>query len=355
MSGEAREPLRIGILGAARIAPAAIVYPAHVGAHRLVAVASRDRTRGEAFAQQYQVERVYQSYRELIEDPDVDVVYNALHNGAHGPWNIVAMRAGKNVLTEKPSASNAIEAAEVLATVETTRKIFMEGFHYLYHPVMQRVLSVVGSGEIGEVTEVYSALVIPAPQPDDLRWQWELAGGSLMDVGCYALHSQRMIAYAIAGVDASSVSDRPSAAALAKAEPKVISAEAAATPTQVDIKATVKLAYANGAVGTAIGSFDHHRFEAPLKVKGTKGSVEAACFVLPQSDDRVIIETGGKKRVEHMGTISTYTYQLQKFADAVNLREPFVTNARDALSTMQMIDTAYAAADLPSRPLFDIS
>ena len=355
MSGEAREPLRIGILGAARIAPAAIVYPAHVGGHNLVAVASRDRTRGEAFAQQYQVERVYQSYRELIEDPDVDVVYNALHNGAHGPWNIVAMRAGKNVLTEKPSASNAIEAAEVLATVEKTGKIFMEGFHYLYHPVMQRVLSVIRSGEIGEVTEVYSALVIPAPHANDLRWQWELAGGSLMDVGCYALHSQRMIAQAIAGVDVTRVSDRPSAEVLAKAEPKVVSAEAAATPTQVDIKATVKLAYANGATGTAVGSMDHHRFESPLKVKGTKGSVEAACFVLPQSDDRVMIEVGGKRRVEHLGTISTYTYQLQRFADAVNLGVPFVTNARDALATMQMIDAAYAAADLPSRPLFDIS
>jgi len=355
VSDEPREPLRIGILGAARIAPAAIVYPAHVGEHRLVAVASRERARGEAFAQQHQVERVYESYRELIEDPDVDVVYNALHNGAHGPWNIVAMRAGKNVLTEKPSASNAIEAADVLATVEKTQKIFMEGFHYVYHPVMQRVLAVIRSGEIGEVTEVYSALVIPAPHQNDLRWQWDLAGGSLMDVGCYALHSQRMIAQAIAGVDSSVASDRPGAKAVADAEPRVVSAHAAATPTQVDIKATVELAYANGAKGTAVGSFDHHRFEAPLKVKGTKGSVEAACFVLPQSDDRVIVDVGGKRRTEHLGTISTYTYQLQKFADAVNLRVPFVTNARDALATMQMIDTAYAAADLPSRPLFDIS
>ena len=346
-----RKPLRIGILGAARIAPAAIVYPAHVGGHELVAVASRDRGRGEVFANQYQVAKVHDSYRALIEDPDVDVVYNALHNAAHGPWNIVALRAGKHVLTEKPSASNAIEAAEVLATEQTSNKIFMEGFHYLYHPVMQRVLEVISSGEIGEVTEVYTALVIPAPSPEDLRWQWELAGGSLMDVGCYALHSQRMISHAMAGVAGA---DKANTEAGRAAEPKVVSSEAAATPTKVDIKATVQLEYPNGAKGVAVGSFDHHEFEAPLRVKGTLGSVEAPCFVLAHTDDRVIVEVGGKKRVEHLGSVSTYTYQLQAFADAVDFGTPFVTDARDALTTMQMIDAAYDAADLPSRPVFAI-
>ncbi len=82
---QARTPLRIGILGAARIAPAAIIYPAQATGHKLAAVASRDKDRAKSFAQQYQVERTFTSYQDLIDDPEIDVIYNALHNGAHAP------------------------------------------------------------------------------------------------------------------------------------------------------------------------------------------------------------------------------------------------------------------------------
>src|SRR5262249_52971752 len=103
-------PLRIGILGAARISERALVTPAREGGHRLVAVAARDRDRAQAFADAHGVERVAGSYAELIADPEVEVVYNPLANGLHGPWNLAALRAGKHVLSEKPSASNAQEA-----------------------------------------------------------------------------------------------------------------------------------------------------------------------------------------------------------------------------------------------------
>ncbi len=140
---QARNPLRIGILGAARIAPSAIIYPAHATGHQLLAVASRDKSRAEEFAKQYQVAKTYTSYQDLIDDPEIDVVYNALHNGAHGPWNLRALAAGKHVLSEKPAVSNAAEAKEVLAMVNKSGKVFMEGFHYYYHPVFQRALAII--------------------------------------------------------------------------------------------------------------------------------------------------------------------------------------------------------------------
>jgi len=105
----ARKPLRIGILGAARIAPSAIIFPAHATGHKLVAVGARDKVRASEFAKQYMIEKVYGSYQEVIDDPDIDVIYNPLPNNAHGPWNIRALAAGKHVLSEKPSASNAAE------------------------------------------------------------------------------------------------------------------------------------------------------------------------------------------------------------------------------------------------------
>ena len=165
----ARKPLRIGILGAAGIAPRAIVFPAHATSHQLVAVGARDKSRAEEFAKQYQIKKAYGSYQEVIDDPDVDVIYNALHNGAHAPWNIKALAAGKHVLSEKPSVSNAAEAKEVLAATNKSGKVFMEAFHYYYHPMFQRLLTIVKSGEIGEVIKVESALLTPTPDKKDLR------------------------------------------------------------------------------------------------------------------------------------------------------------------------------------------
>ena len=186
---DARKPLRIGILGAARIAPTAIIFPAHATGHQLVAVGARDKARAAEFAKQYQIEKAYGSYQEVIDDPNVDVIYNALHNGGHGPWNIKALAAGKHVLSEKPSASNASEAKDVAAAVSKSGKVFMEGFHYYYHPVFQRLLAIIKSGEIGEVIKVESSLLIPMPEKEDLRLKFDLASGSISRFKSFSLTS----------------------------------------------------------------------------------------------------------------------------------------------------------------------
>ena len=330
---DARKPLRIGILGAARIAPSAIIFPAQATGHNLVAVGARDKARAAEFAKQYQIQKAYGSYQEVIDDPEVDVVYNALHNGAHGPWNIKALAAGKHVLSEKPSASNAAEAKEVAAAVSKSGKIFMEGFHYYYHPVFQRLLAIVKSGEIGEVIKVESALLIPMPEKEDLRLKFDLAGGSMMDVGCYALHSQRMISQLIAG-----------------GEPTVVNTEANAPDGKLDTKLNVQLKYPNGVAAIAKGDFESPAFDAPLTVTGSKGSVHLPNFVVAGWDPRVIVDVAGNKRVEHLPSLSTYTYQLMAFADAIDLGKPIKTDAKDALAQSQLIDSAYLSANLPLRP-----
>jgi predicted dehydrogenase len=132
--------LRIGVLGASRIAESAIVDPANELGHRLVAVAARDPQRAAGFAQKYGVERVVDSYQDVIGDPDVDMVYNPLANSLHAPWNLAAVAAGKPVLTEKPFAGNRSEAQRVAAAADAAGVTVLEGFHYLFHPVMQRPL-----------------------------------------------------------------------------------------------------------------------------------------------------------------------------------------------------------------------
>ncbi len=132
-------PLRIGILGAARIADEAIVAPARTLGHELVAVAARDRTRAEAFAAERGIAKVHDSYADVIADPDVDLVYNALVNSLHARWNIAALQAGKHVLSEKPLTSNADEARAVRAAARASSGRIVEGLHYLHHPVNLRL------------------------------------------------------------------------------------------------------------------------------------------------------------------------------------------------------------------------
>jgi predicted dehydrogenase len=247
-----------------------------------------------------------------------------------------ALAAGKHVLSEKPSVSNAAEAKEVLAATNKSGKVFMEAFHYYYHPMFQRLLTIIKSGEIGEVIKVESALLTPTPDKSDLRMQFALAGGSLMDVGCYALHSQRMISQLISD-----------------GEPTIVKTDSNAADGEVDTKLYIQLKYPNGVSGLARGDMETPVFNAPLTVTGSKGSVHLPNFV-SALDPRVIVDLAGNKRVEHMPSLSTYTYQLLAFAEAVDLGKALKTDAKDALVQATLIDAAYLAANLPIRPSFKI-
>lgn len=329
------EPLRIGVLGAARIAELAIVEPARLTGTRLVAVAARDRSRAETFAQKHGVERVLDSYQDVIDDPEVEAIYNPLANSLHPVWNVAALWAGKHVLTEKPSASTALQAQAVQTVVTETGLTFMEGFHYYYHPLVTRLHEIIASGELGELHLVETIMQMPAPPDDDLRWQFELAGGALMDLGCYSLHSLRMLA------------------GFAGGEPRVVSAKAGerAGHPGVDEWLTADLEFPNGLHGIAQCNMGAHKVIMRHKVIGSAGEATIPDFIHPHEDDRLLVTTENDSRTEHLGTRSSYTYQLDAFTAAVRTGQPPVTGAADAVATMGLIDDAYRAAGLPLRPV----
>src|SRR2546427_7948192 len=139
--------LRLGTLGAARIAPAALIRPARrVDEAEVVAVAARDPQRAARFASKHGVARVHESYDALLDDPEVDAVYNPLPNGLHARWTIAALEAGKHVLCEKPFTANAAEAETVASVAARTGRVLMEAFHYRYHPLAERMRAIVESG-----------------------------------------------------------------------------------------------------------------------------------------------------------------------------------------------------------------
>ena len=186
--------VRIGILGAARIAPGAVIKPAAKSREaEVVAVAAHDRGRAEAFASKHQIPRVCDSYDALVTDPEIDAIYNPLPNGLHAEWTIAALEAGKHVLCEKPFTANTPEAEAVAAVATRTGLVVMEAFHYRYHPLAHRMREVVASGELGTIRRVETALCFPLPKFSDIRYQYDLAGGATMDVGTYTVHMARLL------------------------------------------------------------------------------------------------------------------------------------------------------------------
>jgi predicted dehydrogenase len=328
------EPLRLGILGAARITNLAVIKPAAITGTRLVAVAARDPARAAAFAEAHGIERVHESYLDVINDPDVEAVYNPLANSLHAPWSKATLAAGKHVFTEKPSASNAAEAEAVAELASRTDRQFFEGFHYLWHPLVARLHAVLVSGELGELRHVETVMDMPAPDSSDPRWSLELAGGALMDLGCYSLHSMRVLAPFVGG------------------EPELISATGGERQGHpgVDEWLNAELQFPNGVTGTAGCNMasDHHQMSHRLI--GTAGEAVITDFVNPHNDDRLIVTTRKGSRTERLGTRSSYTYQLEAFTTAVRTGVPARTDAADAVKTMRLIDQCYEAVGLQPRP-----
>ena len=167
---ETDRPLRIGILGAARIAPTALVSPAReVPEAEIVALAARDETRAQRFASKHGIPRVHRDYAALIDDPEIDAIYNPLPNSLHCEWTLRSLEAGKHVLCEKPMASNADEAERMAEASEKAGRVLVEAFHWRYHPLAARMKAIVDGGELGAVRHLEAALCFPLPFRRDDR------------------------------------------------------------------------------------------------------------------------------------------------------------------------------------------
>jgi xylose dehydrogenase (NAD/NADP) len=190
-----QQRLRWGILGTGNIAKQ---FAAGVGAaHRSVvaAVASRSTDSAHAFAKQFGIAAAYGSYDELLTNPAVDAVYVSLPNTLHHPWTIRALRAGKHVLCEKPLAASAAEAAEMFDVAQREGRLLVEAFMYRSHPLTHAVLDAIRAGEIGRVKLIRTSFCFRTNKlAGNIRFDPSLAGGSLMDVGCYCLNFTRLIA-----------------------------------------------------------------------------------------------------------------------------------------------------------------
>lgn len=238
------------------------------------------------------------------------------------------------MLSEKPFASNAAEALEVHEAATAAGVKVADGFHNVFHPAFRRLQQVLSTGELGRVEQVEAAVIAPAPAHDDVRWSYELAGGALMDLGCYSLHAVRTLGEFCGG------------------EPeleKAVGGERTGRPG-VDEWATAELRYPSGASASARCHMSADSVEMSLRVVGSRGEATLANFVLCHLDDRLTVRTEAGERVEHLGTRTTYTYQLEAFTAYVREGARMATDSADAVATMRLIDQVYDAIGLGPRP-----
>ncbi|HEY3605907.1 MAG TPA: Gfo/Idh/MocA family oxidoreductase [Pseudonocardiaceae bacterium] len=320
-------PLRIGVLGAARIVPNALIKPAREREDVVVAaVAARDRVRARAYAAKHGIPTVHDSYDALLADPSLDAVYNPLPNGLHGRWTIAALDAGKHVLCEKPFTANADEAKVVADAAVKSGLVVMEAFHYRYHPVAMRMLEIVTSGQLGALRHVEASVCFPLPRFHDIRYRLDLAGGAMMDAGCYAVHMVRL---------------------LGGGEPEVVSAKAELHGADVDRAMRAELRFAAGHTGRircSLWSTDLLRISA--RAVGERGELKVRNPLAPQVGHRISVRTNDGRRTEHLARRPTYAYQLDAFVGAVRHGEPVLTDPADAIRNLSVIDAVYRAAGL---------
>jgi predicted dehydrogenase len=320
--------LRIGVLGAARIAPAALINPAKASSEvEVAAIAARDPERAGEFADKHGIEIVHKGYGDLIADPSIDAVYNPLPNGLHGRWTMAALVAGKHVLCEKPFASNASEARTVAKAARESGLVVMEAFHYRYHPLFQCAVEIVQSGELGTVQRIETARCFPLPKFSDIRYRFDLGGGATMDVGCYAIHMAR---------------------SLGGSEPEVVAAKAKLRTPNVDRAMTAELRFEGGhtaRVKCSMWSSSLLRISA--KVVGDEGELKLLNPLGPQVWHRLTVRAKGSKRIERFERRSTYENQLDAFTAAVLRGGPVLTPPEDSIANMAV--AVYAAAGLPPR------
>jgi predicted dehydrogenase len=321
-------PLRIGILGAARIAPMALVRPARkLPEVEVVAVAARDPGRARKFASKHGIPRVHADYDALLADPDA--VYNPLPNGLHCEWTIRALEAGKHVLCEKPLASNAEEAQRMARAAEQTGRVLVEAFHWRYHPLAGRMKEIVDGGALGAVRHIEAHLCFPMPLPGDIRYRYDLGGGATMDLGCYTISILRF---------------------LAGAEPEVVRAEAALSSPQVDRAMKADFRFADGRTGRIHCSlFSSALFRVRATVQGEDGELSVFNPMAPHLFHRLTLRTAAGKKTEKVPGDATYTCQLRAFAAHVRGEERMPTDAAHGVANMQVIDAIYDAAGLERR------
>ncbi|MEH0194214.1 Gfo/Idh/MocA family oxidoreductase [Caulobacter sp. CCNWLY153] len=315
-------PLKIGVLGASRVAVFAMLEPAAgFDDIEVAAVAARDPERARAYATTHKIGRVEPDYEALISAPDLDLIYISTPANAHAEHALAAIAAGKPVLVEKPFALNAAQAQTVYdAGLQAGVPVF-EAMHSPHHRLFARILEILDSGEIGPVRKIDAVFGAPIERNDPVRWSAELGGGALMDLGVYPLAWIRRIA----------------------GEAFTVISASQEREDGVDASFQAVLAFAAGVEARAYASMTIERPTARLLIEGERGVLMALNPLAPQMGHALTVKVGGQTRTETVDGASSYAEQLTAVRATLVEGADFPFPADDYVLSMRAIDMVRAA------------
>jgi predicted dehydrogenase len=314
--------LRIGLVGASRVATYAVIAPAReIEGVEVTAVAARDPSRARDYAAEHGIERVLPDYEALFVDPDIDLVYIGTPPLLHADQAMAAIREGKPVLVEKPFALTSADARRVeLFAAERGVPVF-EAMHSPHHRLFSRILDIVHSGLLGSLQHIDAVFDAPIDPGDPIRWRLELGGGALMDLGVYPLAWVRRIA----GEDFSIVSMN------------------AHMRDGVDESFEATLDFGGGLTARLASTMVAEAPVVRLRVEGSSGVMSVVNPLVPQRGHMLTLEIDGKTTSETVAGPSSYAAQLAAVRATVLDGVPFLHDRGDYVRSMEAIERLRAA------------
>jgi xylose dehydrogenase (NAD/NADP) len=318
--------MRLGLLSTANINRAILAGAAKTGQVDVVAVASRDAGRADAYAAEHGIATPHGSYEALLADPDVEAVYISLPNGMHHEWTMHALAAGKHVLCEKPYTRHPHEAEEAFDAAEAAGLVLAEAFMYRHHPQTATVARLVADGAIGRLCAVKATFTFPLHDLSDVRALPELDGGALMDVGCYCVSGIRLLA----------------------GEPEHVRGEQVTGTTGIDMAFHGTLRCAGDVVGQFEAAFRSPQRQS-LEAVGEDGVLVVEAPWRVDWGGSVTLRRDGATELVEVDEADAYTLELENLADAIDGGAPALLGRADAVGQARAIEALYRSAESGTR------
>jgi xylose dehydrogenase (NAD/NADP) len=313
--------VRLGLLSTAKITDEILSGASFLDTVEVVAVASRDGARADAYARERGIARAHGSYEALLGDAGVNAVYVPLPNSLHHEWTLKALHAGKHVLAEKPYSRRPAEVEEAFDLAERTGLVLMEAFMYRHHPQTALVADLVAQGRVGRLRTIRASSGFVLDRTGDVRLGADLDGGALMDVGCYCINGSRLLA----------------------GEPERVYGEQVIGETGVDVAFHGTLRFPGDVVAQFDCSFVQARGQR-LAAVGDEGKLVVEWPFRPDLAGDVLLTRGEQTARVDVPKARMFELELRNFAAAIAGTEPPLLGRADALGQARTIDALYRSA-----------
>jgi len=324
-----RQVLNWGFLSTSRINKVLLEPLRESKRNVLLAVASRNKNRAEEYAREKNIKQAYGSYDELLQDKEIDVIYNALPNHLHAHWTIKAMEAGKHVLCEKPLAQSVEEVDAISTAAQRYNKVVTEGFMYRTHVQTYLIKDIIRSGKLGKIKMIRSNFTFMMNKPDDYRWKPEMGGGSLWDIGCYPLSFARTVL---------------------ESEPLEVFGQQVTGRTGIDDSFIALIRFPND-IFVCFDCSICVPFRVFMEIVGDEASLQVPCPFNPGTEEKLeLIRQGGTETVIVHGT-PKYLSEIEDIADAILTKKPPAISLADSRANVAAILALFESAKI-GKPVF---